>query len=157
MQFIPVAALTLAAAVASWTDVLYRRVPNWLVGLTALGGLAMGFLDGGLAVLSSQALHMVIVLVAGMVLFRFGLFGGGDAKFYSAVAAWFVLPKAVLLLLSITSSGLVLLIAWFAYRRLRRLPIGKSSDGTHFDSLPYGIAIGAGAVFAILSPTFNLF
>jgi prepilin peptidase CpaA len=157
MQIIPVAALALAAAIASWTDVLYRSVPNWLVVLTGLGGLAMGLLDGGLPVLGSHALHMVIVLIAGMVLYRFGIFGGGDAKFYAAVAAWFVLPEAVLLLLSITTCGLVLLIVWFGYRRLRRLPIGKSSEGTHFDSLPYGIAIGAGAVLAMLSPILNLF
>jgi prepilin peptidase CpaA len=157
MQFAPVAALTLSAAIASWSDVLYRRVPNWLSGLTALAGLAYGSVEGGLPALGSQALHMAIVLVAGMVLFRFGLFGGGDAKFYAAVAAWFSLAKAVFLLLSITSCGFVLLIVWFGYRRLRRLPISRSSDGTDFDSLPYGIAIGAGAVLAMLSPTLSLF
>jgi prepilin peptidase CpaA len=157
MQFVPVAALALGAAIASWSDVLYRRVPNWLSGLMALAGLAFGLVEGGLPALGSQALHMVIVLIAGMVLFRFGLFGGGDAKFYAAVAAWFGLAKAVLLLLSITSCGFVLLVMWFGYRRLRRLPISRGSEATDFDSLPYGIAIGAGAVLAMLSPTLNLF
>jgi prepilin peptidase CpaA len=151
MQFVSVAALSLAAALASWSDLFYRRVPNWLTALTALVGLAMGLLDGGLVVLGSQALHMAIVLIAGMVLFRFGLFGGGDAKFYAAVAAWFNLSKAVLLLLSITSCGLVLVIVWFAYRRLRRLPISRGGSENHFDSLPYGIAIGAGAVLAMIA------
>jgi prepilin peptidase CpaA len=157
MPFVPAAALALAAAIASWSDIVYRRVPNWLSGITALSGLAVGFADGGLPALGSQALHMVIVLIAGMVLFRFGVFGGGDAKFYAAVAAWFVLPKAVLLLLAITSCGFVLLIVWFSYRRLRRLPLSRSSNGTDFDSLPYGIAIGAGAVLAMLSPALSLF
>jgi prepilin peptidase CpaA len=153
MQFVPVAALALAAAIASWSDVLYRRVPNWLTGLTALAGLAMGLLVGGPAVLGGQALHMALVLLAGIMLFRFGVFGGGDAKFYAAVAAWFNLSKATLLLLSITSCGLVLVIVWFAYRRLRRLPISRGGGENQFDSLPYGIAIGAGAVLAMLSST----
>lgn len=149
MQFVPLAALTLAAAIAAWTDVLRRRVPNWLCAITALAGLAAGVIQGGLPALGSQALHLAIALVVGIGLFRFGVFGGGDAKFYAAVAAWFGMSRALLLLISVTFCGGALLVVWFGYRRLRRLPIGRNSGGTHFDSLPYGIAIGAGAVMAM--------
>jgi prepilin peptidase CpaA len=86
-----------------------------------------------------------------------GVFGGGDAKFYAAVAAWFALGKAVLLLVSISLSGLALLVVWFSYRRMRRLPIGRSAGGTHFDSLPYGVAIGSGAVLTMALSTGALF
>jgi prepilin peptidase CpaA len=151
-------ALALAWAVASWTDILHRLVPNWLCGVTAITGLATGFLLGGCASLGSQLLHMGIVLVAGMALFRMGLFGGGDAKFYAAVAAWFALGKAaVLLLFSISVSGLVLFVLWFIYRRLRRIPIGRSSGGSQFDSLPYGVAVGGGAVLAMAMSTSTAF
>lgn len=156
LKFVPLAALVLAWAVGSWSDAFHRRIPNWLCGVTALGGLAMGLLVGGLPGLGSQFLHMLVVLVAGMVLFRFGVFGGGDAKFYAAVAAWFVLAKAAFLLVCIALCGLALLIMWFAYRRLRRLPISRKGGETPFDSLPYGIAIGGGAVLAMLDSTGTL-
>ncbi|MBV1689321.1 prepilin peptidase [Novosphingobium sp. G106] len=155
LKFLPLAALSLAAVVASWSDVFHRRVPNWLCAVTALAGLAAGLFLGGLSILGSQFLHMVIVLAAGMVLFRFGIFGGGDAKFYAAVAAWFTVGKAAFLLVCIAISGLALLVVWFAYRRIRRLPISRKGGETLYDSLPYGIAIGAGAVLAMLSLTGN--
>jgi prepilin peptidase CpaA len=150
LKFLPIALLFLAWITASWLDVRYRRVPNWLCGVTALAGLAMGFIEGGAPALGGQALHAAIVLALGMVLFRFGVFGGGDAKFYTGVAAWFGLPKALMLLIAISFCGAVLLFAWFGYRRLRRLPVSKRG-GNPFDALPYGIAIGAGAVLTMAS------
>lgn len=145
-SFVPLAAITLASLVAAWMDVFSRRIPNWLCGVTAIAGLATGAVAGGLSGLGSQFAHMAIVLVAGMAMFRIGIFGGGDAKFYAAVAAWFPLANAVRLLVSITSCGLILFLVWFAYRRARRLPISRKKSDDLFDSLPYGVAIGAGAI-----------
>ena len=117
---------------------------------TAIAGLIAAILlpseAGGPA---SHALHMLIALIGGMILFRFGIFGGGDAKFYAAVAAWFALGKAVLLLVDVALCGLVLLIFWFVYRRVMGYPI-RQSGGTVFDGLPYGLAIGVGAITAYL-------
>jgi prepilin peptidase CpaA len=157
VALLPLAALALAWAVASWTDVLHRRVPNWLCCVTALAGLTTGFLLYGWAPLGGQLLHFGIVLIAGMALFRLGIFGGGDAKFYAAVAAWFAPAKAVLLLVSIAFSGLALLLVWFSYRRLRGIPIGRGADRSHFDSMPYSVAIGGGAVLAMAMTTATAF
>lgn len=144
-SFVPLAAITLAGLIAAWMDVFSRRIPNWLCGVTAVAGLATGAIAGGLPGLGNQFAHMAIVLVAGMAMFRIGIFGGGDAKFYAAVATWFPLSNAIMLLISITSCGAILFFVWFAYRRVRRLPISRKSDDL-FDSLPYGVAIGAGAI-----------
>jgi len=38
-------------------------------------------LSGGWTTLGGQLLHAAIALGIGMILFRFGLFGGGDASF----------------------------------------------------------------------------
>ncbi len=82
---------------------------------------------------------MAVSLVAGMVLFKFGLWGGGDAKIYSALAAWFPLSQALDLLLATALAGFVLVaISWVvAMLRHKRELLG---------SLPYGVAIGAGGV-----------
>jgi len=85
-----------------------------------------------------------------MALLRMSVFGGGDAKYYAAVAAWFALGHAVQLLLSVTLSGLVLLLVWFVGRRLAGVPIRRRATGG-MDGLPYGIAIGAGAVLTAAS------
>ncbi|MEP6867559.1 MAG: prepilin peptidase [Novosphingobium sp.] len=148
------AILGLSAVIAGWYDGRYRRIPNWLCAATALAGLAFGLWSVGFPVIISNALHLFAALLGGMILFRVGAFGGGDAKYYAAIAAWFGLGKAILLLLCVALSGLVLLIIWFSYRRLAGYQIRKRA-GTGLDGLPYGIAIGSGAIITMMS-TFSL-
>jgi prepilin peptidase CpaA len=143
----PIAALTGLCATAAWLDLTRRRIPNWLCGLTVIAGLAVAGAAGGFAELGSHALHVAAALLGGMVLFALGGIGGGDAKFYAGVAAWFGLGQGALLLVSVALSGLVLLIVWFIYRRARRIPL-RPSKKDPMDSLPYGIAIAAGAIAA---------
>lgn len=104
-------------------------------------------LSGGWTTLGGQLLHAAIALGIGMILFRFGLFGGGDAKFYAAVAACFAPAHAVALLLAVALCGLLLLVLWFFYRRIKGKPVRRSSNDPS-DSLPYGMAIGMGAIVA---------
>ena len=136
LPLIPNALLIAAGAFASWSDTFHRRIPNWLSAATAVAGLITGFLLGGLPALGSQAAHAAIALIVGMVLFRFGVVGGGDAKFYAAVAAWFRLAQATMLLV------------WFVLRRIQGKPIRQRSNKPG-DSLPYGIAIAGGAIAAL--------
>ena len=133
--------------VAGWLDYRYRRLPNWLCAVTALAGLGTTAYFGGMAVTGNHALHLVAALVVGMGLFRLGMIGGGDAKFYAAGAAWYPLDRAMPLLLTVSLAGLVLFLAWFVVRRIQRKPImAKSTDP--FDRLPYGIAIALGILVA---------
>jgi len=136
LPLIPNALLIAAGAFASWSDTFHRRIPNWLSAATAVAGLITGFLLGGLPALGSQAAHAAIALIVGMVLFRFGVVGGGDAKFYAAVAAWFRLAQATMLLV------------YFVLRRIQGKPIRQRSNKPG-DSLPYGIAIAGGAIAAL--------
>lgn len=141
--------LVAACAIAGWNDVYHRRIPNWLCAATAVAGLAFALFAGGLPALGSHALHGALALVAGMLLFRLGVLGGGDAKFYAAAAAWFALEQGLLLLISVALGGLLLLIVWFIYRRAAGKPV-RRSGGDPGDSLPYGVAIGAGALVSQL-------
>lgn len=87
---------------------------------------------------------MFIALLGGLLLFRFGVIGGGDAKFYAATAAWFPLAQAVPLFVSVALCGLVLLVVWFAARQFLKQRTPKTNKAT--DGLPYGLAISAGAM-----------
>lgn len=139
------ALLVPACLYASWSDVFQRKISNWLCILIAVAGLAMAGVLIDLPELGSHALHLVVALVVGMLLFRFGMIGGGDAKFYAACAGWFAWSDAARLLLSVSIAGLALFLGWFTIRRIMRKPIRANSD-SNFDKLPYGIAIAAGAI-----------
>lgn len=144
------AVLVLCCAAAAWLDLRERRIPNWLCVATAVLGLAAALvIEFSWWNLGSHALHMAVALLGGMALFALKIFGGGDAKFYAAVAAWFPFSMGVLLLIDVALAGLVLLVVWFTWRRLRGLPIRKP-QGTNFDGLPYGIAIGVGAIVTVM-------
>ena len=139
-------ALILLALTASWLDITVRRLPNWLGILTLLVGIAATIIIAGPWVIGSHLAHALMALLAGMVLFRLGVVGGGDAKFYAAVASWFGLSDAPGLLLAVSLSGLLIFLAWFIWRRARKKPIRAPSSASNSDKLPYGIAIAAGAV-----------
>lgn len=139
-------ALVLLALTACWLDISARRLPNWLALLTLAAGIAVTIFVAGISALPSHLAHALLALLVGMLLFRFGMVGGGDAKFYAAVASWFGLSGAAGLLLAVSLSGLAIFVAWFIWRRATGKPIRAPSPDSMSDKLPYGIAIAAGAV-----------
>jgi prepilin peptidase CpaA len=140
-------ALVLLALTGAGLDYTVRRLPNLLCLITALAGLAASFTLHGASGAGSAALHGLIALVVGMVLFRFGAVGGGDAKFYAGIAMWFALGQAPRLLLAVSLSGLLLFIVWFTVRRLMGKKVHRRAENDA-DRFPYGAAIAAGAVVA---------
>lgn len=140
--------LALIAAVACYLDITQRRLPNWLCGGAFLAGLVFTGLTGGPIDLGLAALHAVAALLVGMALYALGAIGAGDAKFYAALAAWFSLWLAPVLLLSVSLCGLVLVVVWFAWRRSLR----TASKDDVFAKLPYGVAIAVGGLVAFVHP-----
>lgn len=73
--------------IATWSDLRYREIPDWIsVGLVLTGFVAAGFGWAGVRwwmVLSGLLLGLLI----GLSLFRFARFGGGDAKLIAGVGA----------------------------------------------------------------------
>lgn len=140
--FLLLAVLAVAAAGFDWK---LRRIPNWLSLAVAVCGLALAVFEGGGWAAGSHALHMIIALAVGMLLFALKAIGGGDAKYYAGVAAWFALGEGAALLVDVSLAGLVLFVCWVAVRRVMGLPFRIKEPGA-FDKFPYGVAIGAGAV-----------
>lgn len=130
---------------AVWSDLFRRLIPNMLCLATGLTGLACAGAVGGFDALTSHAAHFLLALVGGVLLFRLDMVGGGDAKFYAGCAAWFALPQAVSLLITVTLAGFLLFLGWFVVRRIQRRPIRAASDRL-FDRLPYGLAIAGGTL-----------
>lgn len=151
MTLAALACLAALVGYASYLDIRYRRLPNWLCLVCLTTGLAQSWWQGGAAGLGAAAIHMLIALAAGMILFRLTIFGGGDAKFYAAIAAWFPVGLGLYLLVAVSVSGLLVLVGWMMARK--RLPRHNDRLRTdpEFRKVPYGVAIGIGALLTFVS------
>lgn len=137
--------LGVACLAAAGMDIGLRRIPNWLCAATLIAGAGYAAHTGGLSGLGLHSAHAAIALAIGMGLFAAGAIGGGDAKFYAAIAMWFTLGDALRLVMTISLAGLVTVLVWIITRRLLGRPWRKG-NGDPFASFPYGVAIGIGAI-----------
>lgn len=142
LELIGLGLLAGLAAYGSWTDIARRHLSNWLCLATLIGGLAFAAIGGDLSVFLSHLAHFGIALAIGVTLFATKIWGGGDGKFYAAVAAWLPLGSFFPLMLSISLVGLAMMTVLIikARGRISR----KDSKG-----VPYGVAIGWGGVLAL--------
>lgn len=138
------------AILAAVSDVRRRTIPNWLNGVILVGGLASVFVLGNSTAALSAGGHFAIALAIGMLVFALGMWGGGDAKFYAASSAWFVLGEFARLVIGISLAGLLLLAVWFIARRVSGKPVTRGAGA----ELPYGVAIAAGGIVTMASSVF---
>lgn len=137
--------LTVLAAIGAAFDLATRRIPNWFNLLVLLAGAGFAIATLPWEQFLGHFGHFVAALVASMLLFRLGAWGGGDAKFYSAIAIWFPLAQGPLLAMLTALAGLVLVVAVYVSSK-------KETRKQRLDSLPYGLAIAIGAIgLALLS------
>lgn len=148
LQIVALALLAPIAVVGAWLDVSQRRLPNWLCAVALVFGIAVSYLAGGWVGLVFALAHAVLALLVGMALFAVRVIGGGDAKFYAALAVWFPIQQGLFLLVSVACAGLFLAIAILMRRRKPRRPANGlvGPDDDDFRKVPYGVAIAAGAL-----------
>lgn len=129
---------TIACAVASFTDVRERRVPNWLTfptfGLALILAITGGWQHFGIALLIAAGF-----LALGLALQSNGILGGGDVKLLIAIGVLVGYPNCVALLLYTGVAGGLLALA-VALRKGR--------------FVPYALAIAAGFAVLVLSFTY---
>ncbi|MBN3037240.1 MAG: prepilin peptidase [Candidatus Diapherotrites archaeon] len=81
-------------ALASYTDLRGRVIPNWLNYSMIVSGIALhtadSFLSSDPHMLYSSLAGGVIAFIAGMVLFKLGAWAGGDVKLFTALG--FLVP-----------------------------------------------------------------
>jgi prepilin peptidase CpaA len=82
----PQLVLTLGLAVAVFTDVRTRRIPNWLTAGIAAAGFGIAF-GGGAVTPAQAALGMLAGLLLMMPGHLIGATGAGDVKLMAAVGA----------------------------------------------------------------------
>lgn len=141
--------LAAACGTAAALDLFQRRIPNLLCLATAAVGLVCAWDSGGLIGMASNGGHALLALLVGMGLFAARIVGGGDAKFYAAVALWFPLSEGLRLLMGVSIAGIVAVVVWIVARRILRRPWRDRKDDP-FARFPYGVAIALGTIWAFL-------
>jgi len=143
------------------TDWRWRRIPNAVTYPTMLAGLALGAIESAGsagfpgAVFTGGVLDHVVGLVIGfLVAYPFYAGGGlkaGDGKFLMAVGAL----KGTLFLFQAAVWGAliggVIAIGFIVARRVaaRRAGSGETIGGLLHTWIPYGVALGLGALVAL--------
>jgi prepilin peptidase CpaA len=102
-------------AVATFTDVRYRRIPNWLVLPFLLAGVVMsGWFYGWHGIGQSFAGLGLGALIYG-VLFWMGGMGMGDVKLCAAIGAWIGPEQLLFALVVIAIVGGVMVLCWASF------------------------------------------
>jgi prepilin peptidase CpaA len=132
-------------AVATFTDLRFRRIPNWLVLPFLLAGLVLspwrtdwGCISEGISWhgLGQFRWHGLWQSFAGMglgllifgFLFWLGGMGGGDVKLCAALGAW-IGPVQMFWVLFFTSlAGGLMVLCWITYRMVIRKLILKAGN-----------------------------
>jgi prepilin peptidase CpaA len=155
--------LGLSAAIVF--DLRWRRIPNVVAGFVFLTGLGFsGYHGGVLAALSGLAAAVLLVALL-FTPWKGGGIGGGDVKLAAATAAWIGLSHLIwFVLASAVAGGVVAAVYYlFASPAARadvkanlvlaglqgELPTPATNKKGHV-SVPYAVAISAGAVVALL-------
>jgi prepilin peptidase CpaA len=140
-----------AMAFAAASDLLTMTIPNRLSVALVLAFLVIAPVAG----LTWQDIlaHIGVgaaMLVAGFAMFAMGWMGGGDAKLLAAAALWLGGDPIMLFLGYATIFGGILAVVILVYRSLpaEALPLPGWALRLHAKggSIPYGIAIAAGAL-----------
>ena len=106
----------LVLAVATFTDLRSRRIPNWLVFPFLLAGVGVSVaVNGWRGAEQSLAGFGLAALIFGL-LFVLGGMGMGDVKLCAAIGAW-IGPSQLMVALVVTGlAGGVMAVCWAAYR-----------------------------------------
>jgi prepilin peptidase CpaA len=137
-------------AVATFTDLRNRRIPNWLVlPFLVLGIAASGWLQGWHGIGQSFAGLGLGLLIYGF-LFWMGGMGAGDVKLCAAIGAW-IGPNQLFIALVVTAmAGGIMVLCWALVGGFfKDLFTGK---GNHLKrKMPYAPAIAVGTLISFFA------
>jgi len=140
---------------AASSDVLSRRIPNWLTLTMVAAFFPLAWASGmTLPVLSVHAGIGLGLLVTGFAVASLGFFGNGDGKLLAAAGLWIGSAALADFLTWTALAGGLLALAVLVWSFLAWISSHLASGRQHRsgwprEKLPYGYAIAAGALLAL--------
>lgn len=136
---------------ASVEDCVRLRISNIIVVLVLAAAIAAAIAVEPEPRLWQNLLVFVGLLAIGTPMFAAGKLGGGDVKLLAAVGLWFDLMGAFRMIMAVALAGGALALFIIALRSFnlseaarQRVIVLRPKGG-----IPYGVAIAAGALFAM--------
>ncbi len=157
-QLLIFAPFVLLLVLAAGWDLASYTIPNFISAILLVAFAVMAVTAGyDAASYETHALAVLLALIAGFLLFALGYIGGGDAKLFAAVAAWFGMHDLMsyILISSLFGGALTVLLLM---ARQWPLPAALASHSwiqklhEPRGGIPYGVALAAGGI-AILPYT----
>ena len=158
---LPLVCVAVILTVAVYTELKDGRIPNWLTLSGIAIGLMLGYLPGGQTIWSSLG-GLCVGFGFLFIFYVFGGIGGGDVKLMGAVGSLLGISLIGPTLFYTAFVGGFMAIVMLIWRRNLIFIIGRAlrSLFKKLDerveqteekplSVPYGLAIAAGAVLAI--------
>jgi prepilin peptidase CpaA len=150
---LPILILTLGGLLVSAgiEDARTREIANWKNAAIALLAPAWWYANG-LDVWPDMAVQVgvaVAVFAFLLLVFHFGLMGGGDVKLIVALALWLPLPTFLSMLMVMSIAGGVVTLVMMLDRAIK-----KTRDQVE---VPYGVAIAIAGLLALREPLLNQF
>jgi prepilin peptidase CpaA len=102
----------IVVAIATFTDLRSRRIPNWLVLPFLLLGMGVSTWLHGWHGLGQSAAGFGLGFLAFGLLFFMGGMGAGDVKLFAAIGAWVGPHQLLIALVLVSLAGGVLVLAW---------------------------------------------
>jgi prepilin peptidase CpaA len=168
MNFWLIAILMVSLALASFYDLLTRRIPNWLTLPGTLAGLSINWWVGGYDGLLTSFLGLSTGFFLLFFFYLLGGMGGGDVKLLALVGSFLGPRLAFYAFVWMALSGGILAVGSLIYKRafsetarnLKSLLLGwilrtgQSANQLHLQNpslikLPYGVAIATGTALAV--------
>jgi prepilin peptidase CpaA len=158
------------AVAAAVMDVQQNRIPNWLTYSTIVEGVLMRTYYYGWRGAMTALGGMILAAGLVFVFYKVNALGGGDLKLLAALGC-LVGPQHVLnLLLATGIAGGILALIYSAYHGRIRTTVGNVGSVVRFHAsaglqshpdlnldnpkalrMPYGLAIAAGTLFALIT------
>jgi prepilin peptidase CpaA len=132
-------------------DARTREIANWKTAAVALLAPAW-WVANGLQLWPDMAVQFGVALAVFAVfllIFHFGLMGGGDVKLIVALSLWLPFGAFVMMLMVMSIAGGIVTIVMMIERRIAR--------NTREIEIPYGVAIAFAGILAIREPLLNQF
>ena len=152
---------SLLLVTAALQDLRSLRISNSLSVAVLAVAIAQAILAPGERPAWEHLASFGLILGAGMLLFRLGWFGGGDAKLFAAAAAWFDLAHLMPFVATVLMGGALVTLLLLGGRTIAGSVRGgevKWLGLRRGRSIPYGVAIAGGAIaVAWLNPPMPIF
>lgn len=165
--------VVLVLGCATWNDIKYHRIPNWLTLPSILAGLVLWYLIGGIEGLKMSAIGLGVGFVVFLIPFALGGMGGGDVKLMAAVGAligwplviWAILLSCIAALFGAIAKAIwkgrflkLLVNTWLITKNTlialaSRRPASEIKEVTKIQAavyVPFGVAIAIGTLWSLL-------